>query len=186
MNEHPPPGLIRRICAEADRDGYVDVDPIDGSCWITMPSPAAATRTVTALTSHGIATAEPTDTGRIHSLGWDTRLLRIRLGTLLAGIDDLIDDFDTTTELTCYHYDRRQGTGRTIDPVDVMTDIENALRGALPLPHRTPRITDIDTLRTLAAAAEDAYQQLINQHLDHAEHILATRTAGRAADLGAD
>jgi len=40
-----------------------------------------------------------------------------------------------------------------------------------------PHIQDVDTLLELIAAAEDAYQQLIAQHVDYAERALTTHIA---------
>ena len=42
-----------------------------------------------------------------------------------------------------------------------------------PIPRRAPRVDDIDVLLDLITTAEDAYQQLIAEHIDYAERVLA-------------
>ena len=46
------------------------------------------------------------------------------------------------------------------------------MRQAVPIPHRAPSTDDVDTLLQPVDAAEDAYQQLIAEHLDYAARVL--------------
>lgn len=47
------------------------------------------------------------------------------------------------------------------------------MRCAVPIPHTAPGTDDVDTLLQLIEAADDAYQQLIAEHLDYAARVLA-------------
>jgi hypothetical protein len=155
-------------------------DPLDGSLWLHLPTSHRAEQTLEALHRHGIA-ADARDSARVHVTGWDARLLRYRLGVLLAGIDDLRVEWDATAELARYHYDRRRQQGEP-EPWEVLADVEAIMRSCIPIPHHAPLVTDVPTLLELVAAAEDSYQQLISEHLDHAEQVLAAyRTEGSVA-----
>ena len=170
--------LVTRICGDAtDRSGngiavHVARDPLDDIVWVRMPSRLDARQALTVLNTYGIGGRE-LDDGRLHVTGWDVRLLHRRLGTLLAGVDDLTTEWDATAELVCYHHDRRVAAGVEPDPAEVLDDVEIVMRSCVPIPHRAPKITDIDSLLQFIAAAEDAYQQLIAEHVDHAERVLA-------------
>ncbi len=175
--------LVTRICYDAtmsERDGAlveneVVGDPLDGTAWVAMASWTLARDVLTALNAYGISGHDYGD-GRLHVTGWDTRLLHWRLGTLLAGVDDLTNEWDATAELVCYHHDRQVAAGVDPDPVEVLADVETALRRCLPFPRRAPGIDDVDSLLELIGAAEDAYQQLIAEHVDYAEHALTQHT----------
>ena len=100
-------------------------------------------------------------------------MLRRRLGTMLAGVDDLKAEWDSTGELARYYRDRRaEVTGEYADPSEVLADVERALRQAQPIPHAAPYVADVDTLLELVTAAEDAYAQLIVEHVEHAAAVL--------------
>ncbi|MGI8868150.1 MAG: hypothetical protein ACR2F6_04685 [Mycobacteriales bacterium] len=176
--------LVIRICRERTacngNGAPVEVvrDPLDGTAWVRMTSWPYAREALTALNSHGISGHDRED-GRLHVTGWDVRLLHWRLGALLAGVDDLTSEWDATAEMVCYHHDRRIAAGVDPDPAEVLADAETALRRCVPIPHRAPRVQDIDTLLQLIAAAEDAYQQLIAEHVDYAEGVLAGHIASR-------
>lgn len=186
MSTDVNPALIERLCraATASSGGstVLDVasDPLDGSVWIRLSSAPHATDAQRALADYGLTTVATSD-ARLHIRGWDSRLLRRRLGVVLAGIDDLKIEWDATAELACHHYDRRAHAGQEPDLADVLADVESTMRRAMPIPHRAPRIDDTDTLLELIAEAEDAYEQLICQHVDYAEQILTTRSALGAA-----
>jgi hypothetical protein len=115
--------------------------------------------------------ATATASCRVHVTSWDARLLRYRLGVLLAGIDDLRIEWDATEELVLYHHDRRCQQGEP-EPSEVLADVEAIMRSCIPIPHRAPRVTDVATLLELVSAAEEAYEDLISQHLDYAEEVL--------------
>lgn len=176
--------LVVQICRDATaRSGSATVravegDPLDGSVWITMATWARAREALRALNGYGLAGRDHED-GRLHVTGFDARLLRWRLGVLLAGVDDLSTEWDATAEMVRYHHDRRVDAGINPDPADILADVETAMRGCVPIPHRTPRVHDIDSLLQLIAAAEDAYQQLIGEHIDFAERILVSHVAQR-------
>lgn len=179
--------LITRICRDATADNRnstptgdvedVEVvgDPLDGTAWARMASWSHAREALTALNAHGISGHDCQD-GRLHVTGWDIRLLHWRLGTLLAGVDDLTNEWDATAEMVCYHHDRRIAAGVDPDPVEVLADVETALRRCLPFPRRAPGIDNIDSLLELIGAADDAYQQLIAEHVGYAEHALTQHT----------
>ena len=57
--------------------------------------------------------------------------------------------------------------------MEVLADVENAMRSCVPIPRRAPRVDDINVLLDLITTAEDAYQQLIAEHIDYAERVLA-------------
>jgi len=59
----------------------------------------------------------------------------------------------------------------------VLGDVETVMRSCVPLPHRAPQTDDVDTLLELITAAEDAYQQLIAEHITYAETVLAEHIA---------
>ena len=176
--------LVTRICREATArtgdDAAVDVvrDPLDDTTWVRLSSWPRAREALIGLNSHGVSGHDLGD-GRLHVTGWDIRLLHWRLGALLAGVDDLTAEWDATAEMVCYHHARRVATGVDPDPVEVLADVETAMRSCVPLPHRAPRVRDVDTLLQLIAAAEDAYQQLIAEHVDYAEGVLADHSASR-------
>jgi hypothetical protein len=50
---------------------------------------------------------------------------------------------------------------------------------AIPIPHRAPRLEDPTRMLELIAVAEDAYQQLIAEHIDFAERVLVSHVAQR-------
>ena len=176
--------LIARICRDvttpASPDACIEAarDPLDDTTWIRLPSLAASREALTRLTAHGIS-AHDLEDGRLHATGWDVRLLHWRLGTLLSGIDDLTSEWDATAEMVAYHHDRRVAAGVDPDPAEVLADVETAMRSCVPLPHRAPQVQDVDSLLQLISAAEDAYQQLIAQHIDYAERILTDHIAQR-------
>ena len=179
--------LVTRVCQSGTyaptggRGAVLDAatDPLDGSAWVRLASGSAVQEAATALQAFGLAVADRED-NRLQVTGWDARLLRRRLGTLLAGVDDLRAEWDATAELVRYHRDRRvEVTGEDPDPSEVVADVERALRDARPIPHRSPNVTDVDSLLQLVDAAEDAYAQLIVQHVEHAAGVLeGTRDSG--------
>lgn len=120
----------------------------------------------------------------MRATGWDTRLLRWRLETLLAGVDDLKAEWEATGEMVRYRYDRRAGSGVEPEPWEILADVEQVMRNCTPIPHATPRVEDITTLLELIDSAEDAYQRLIGEHIEYAEAVLTahirtnTQTAG--------
>ena len=174
--------LITRICRDAtghDNAGaMVEAvrDPLDDTTWVRLSSPAGAREALTRLTGHGIS-AHDLEDGRLHATGWDVRLLHWRLGTLLSGIDDLTSEWDATAEMVAYHHDRRIAAGVDPDPAEVLADVETAMRSCVPLPHRAPRVQDVESLLQLISAAEDAYQPLIAEHVAYAERILTDHIA---------
>jgi len=100
--------VVARICYDATGAGCIlDVvgDQLDGTVWVRMASPLQANDAVKALGAHGLG-AHACDGGRVHVTGWDTRLLRWRLGVLLGGVDDLSEEWEATAEMTRYHHDR--------------------------------------------------------------------------------
>lgn len=182
--------LVARICQSATyaaavgRGAVLDVviDPLDGSAWVRLASGSHALEAATALQAFGLAVSDRED-NRVQAAGWDARLLRRRLGMLLAGVDDLQAEWDATAELVRYHRDRRvKVTGEDPDPSEVLADVERALRDARPIPHRCPNVTDVGSLLQLVDAAEDAYAQLIVRHVEHAAGVLEAD----AEDCGAD
>lgn len=93
-------------------------------------------------------------------------------------MDDLTAAEDLTTDLVCYHHDRRAAAdGGEVEPWAVLADVEATLRAATPLPHPAPRVEDLDRLRDLVAAAWEARERLIAVHLDRAEQVLTVLTA---------
>lgn len=176
------PRLVELLCRQAtstasDAAGTggavytVTSDPLDHSVWIRLADIAAADIATTALTGYGLAvTAGDSDT--IHVTGWDARLLRRRLGILLAGIDDLSSEWEATAELATYFYDRYSPTGREVDLSDVLAAVEESLRTATPLPRQAPSVDDVASLLELIDAARDSYLQLIEEHLSLAETTL--------------
>lgn len=175
-------GPVGAVGVVAGRSAAVDVvaDPLDGTLWVHLPSPAAVGAAVTALRGRGLDAAEVND-HRLHVTGWEPRLLRWRLGSLLAAVDDLTDADDLTADLVRYHHDRRASGGGEVEPWAVLADVEGTLRAASPLPHPAPRVEDPETLLALVAAAGEAYQRLVAGHLDRAERLLTTLiTAGPA------
>jgi hypothetical protein len=150
----------------------VEVDPLDSSVWLTEPEKATADFIVAALAEHGLAAAL-TPSGAIHVTGWDARILRRRLGVLLAGIDDLSVEWCATAELVMFHYD-----ARTSDWTDdegqwsPLEQVERALRCSVPFPRRPPRVENVENLLELVQAAEASYAQLIEEHIIFAEHAL--------------
>lgn len=181
--------LVARICQSATfastggRGGVVEVvtDPLDGSAWVRMTSWPRVQEATGHLQGYGLAVVERDDC-RLQVTGWDVRLLRRRLGTLLAGVDDLRAEWDATAELVRYHRDRRATvTGEEPDPSEVLADVERALREARPIPHVAPNVADVDSLLQLVDAADEAYAQLIVQHVDHATAVLEADSAAARA-----
>jgi hypothetical protein len=121
---------------------------------------------------HGLAVVDRRDC-RLQVTGWDARALRRRLGTAIAGVDDLRAEWDATAELTRYHRDRRAAvSGQDPEDLDVLGDVERTLREAVPLPHIASSSRDVETLLQLIEAAEGEYQRLVQAHIDHAERVL--------------
>ncbi len=82
--------LVAAIChAAGGGPSEVDVvvDPLDATGWVHLPA-SAVSAAVSGLRARGVAAVAVND-HRIHVIGWDVRLLRWRLGVLLAGIDTL-------------------------------------------------------------------------------------------------
>jgi hypothetical protein len=172
MSPDPRPTLAQ-LATLAGEHATIETDPLDRSLWLHCVSPAAAEQTVAALHAHGLAAAA-TSPDRIHVTGWDARLLRYRLGVLLAGVDDLREEWDATAEMVRYHYDRRAAHSAVEpEPWEVLGDVDAVMRRCEPLPHHAPNVGDVATLLALVAAAGKAYQQLITEHLDYAERVLA-------------
>lgn len=178
--------LVERVCRQATAANFgtaviaVLDDPLDGTVWVHLSSWPRANEARRALADLGIAATEAHD-AKLHVTGWDARLLRRRLATVLAGVDDLTIEWDATAELANYHYDRHAQAGEEPDLADVLADVEATMRRAMPLPHTAPHTTDPATLLNLIEAAEDAYEQLISQHIEHAEKTLARRCTLGAA-----
>lgn len=152
-------------------------DPLDDSLWVRMTSWPRAQEAASALIAHGLAVVDRRDS-RLQVTGWDVRALRRRLGTLVAGVDDLRAEWDATVELARYHRDRRAAaTGQAPEDFDVLADVERTLRDAEPLPHTASGSEDVQTLLQLIDAASDAYSQLIAQHVEHAAAALEADAA---------
>lgn len=174
--------LVTRLCrlaTAASGGAVIDAvsDPLDGSAWVRLSSWPRASEAAAALAAHGLTVVDRRDC-RLQVTGWDVRALRRRLGTLIAGVDDLRAEWDATAELARYHRDRRAAaTGQEPDHFDVLGDVERTLRDAEPLPHTATASEDVATLLELIEAASDAYSQLIAQHIDHAAGVLAADAA---------
>jgi hypothetical protein len=93
-------------------------------------------------------------------------------------------DGNQPTVLTnaCFHCDAVI-TGD--DLADVLADVETTTRRSLPIRHTAPRGADADSLLELISAAEDAYERLINEHVDYAELVLTRHIADRQRPAGA-
>lgn len=169
--------LVTQLClrATAGTEGaVVDVvrDPLDEAVWVRMTSWTRAGEATSALMAYGLAVVDRREC-RLQVTGWDVRALRRRLGALVAGVDDLRVEWDATAELARYHRDRRAVvTGDDPEYLDVLADVERTLREARPMPHTASGSDDVETLLQLVDAAEDAYSQLITEHVDHAASVL--------------
>ncbi len=161
-------------------DVDVVVDPLDTTLWVHLPTPAVPPA-VAGLRARGLDAAGVND-HRVHVTGWEVRLLRWRLGVLLAGIDTLTAYSDLTGDLVGYHQHRRAAGGEPVEAWAVLADVEAALRAATPLPHPPPPVEDLDGLLELVTAAEDAHERLIGAHLDCAEQHLTASTGLRQDD----
>ncbi|GAA3628929.1 hypothetical protein [Microlunatus ginsengisoli] len=169
-------GLVERVCRAATRSGggvvEVVTDRLDGSVWVRLSSWRQRGEARRALTAFGLSSRDGSGDVTLQVTGWDGRLLRRRLGSLLALVDDLGGEWETTVELAEYCYDRRAVHGLEPDPADVLADVEAILRRAVPLPHPVPAVTDVDVLLELIDAAEDTYERRLAEHLDHAERAI--------------
>lgn len=166
----PDPHLVQRICGVAAGED-VRRDALDGSIWVRLSAPLHASLALKALNAYGIG-GHDLDDGRLHVTGWDDRLLHWRLGGLLAGVDDLRSAWSSTGELVCYHYDRRVDAGVDPDWAEILADVEGVIRTYVPIPHQAPWVEDVAVSLELVAAADDAYQQLIAEHVEYAEQVL--------------
>ncbi len=174
---HFDPDLVRRICGAPGSAGVAH-DALDDSIWVGMPTPKQAASALKALNAFGIGGFDLED-GRLHVTGWDSRLLHWRLGGLLAGVDDLRSEWNGTAELAHYHYDRRIAAGVEPDLAEILADVEGVIRGCVPIPHPATRTEDVDVLLELVAAAADAYEQLIAEHVEYAEQVLTAYISRR-------
>lgn len=95
----------------------------------------------------------------------------------LAGVDDLMAEWEVTAEIARYHYDRRMAVTGQAEMWEVLNDVERVMRASAPLPHAAPRVEDVAVLLELIAGAEDAYQRLIERHVEHAGQVLAGHAA---------
>jgi hypothetical protein len=175
--------LIVRMCRETATDTGTETrlepvsDPLDGSLWIRFRSHAHARNALRALAELGLAADDHGDS-RLHVTGWDPRLLRRRLGVLLAGVDDLRVEWEATAELAMYYHDHRgNNAGYEVGEWAALADVERALRTSIPFPRRAPQVADVDALLQLVDAAETAYAQLIEEHVEFAEQMLALYAA---------
>ncbi len=138
-------------------------------------------RAAAALFEYGLVVIDRRDC-RLQVTGWDARALRRRLGTVMAGVDDLRAEWEATAELARYHRDRRSAvSGQDPDDLEVLADVERTLRDAAPLPHTASGSSDVETLLQLIEASEAEYQRLIQAHVDHAEQILRDERRDRTA-----
>jgi hypothetical protein len=177
------PALIAELCRAAAtlaESPEVLVDPLDCSFWVRLQSADAGERAVRALAAAGVS-ASTGSPGRVHAAGWDARLLRRRLGVALAGVDDLMAEWDATAELARYHWDRRIAVAGRAELWEVLAEVERVMRSSIPLPHTAPSTDDIAVLLELIEQAENAYARLLGEHLEHAERALADHAAGAAA-----
>ncbi len=172
--------VVAAVCRAATRavgghrsDVDVVVDPLDATLWVHLPT-SAVHPAVRGLRARGLDAVAVND-HRVHVTGWDVRLLRWRLGVLLAGIDTLTAYPDLTADLVGYHHDRHTAAGGPVEAWAVLADVEAALRAATSLPHPPPHVDDLDGLLGLVAVAEDAHERLLGAHLDTAEQHLTAR-----------
>jgi hypothetical protein len=167
--------LVRRICGTV---ALVDTvyDSLDGTIWVVAPTATMARSALTVLNAFGVGGHDLED-GRLHVTGWDRRLLHWRLGGLLAAVDDLGNEWAGTADLVCYHHDRRVAAGVDPEVAEILADVEDVIRGCVPIPHAATRTDDVGVLLDLIAAANDAYEQLIAEHVDYAEQVLAAHVA---------
>ncbi len=174
--------VVAAVCRAATRSvgGHrsdVVVDPLDATVWVHLPA-SAVHPAVAGLRGRGWDAVGVND-HRVHVTGWDVRLLRWRLGVLLAGIDTLTAYPDLTADLVGYHQHRHAAAGGPVEAWVVLAEVEAALRAASPLPHPPSHVDDLDGLLGLVAAAEDAHERLIGVHLDCAEQHLTAYTGLR-------
>ncbi len=172
--------VVAAVCRAAARavgghrsDVDVVVDPLDTTLWVHVPAPAVRPA-VAGLRGRGLDAAAVND-HRVHVTGWEVRLLRWRLGMLLAGIDTLTAHPELTADLVGYHHHRHPAAGGPVEAWAVLADVEAVLRAATPLPQPPPHVDDLDSLLGLVTAAEDAHERLIGAHLDTAEQHLTAR-----------
>jgi hypothetical protein len=176
---HLEADLVQQICAVA-ADFDIVADGLDDSLWVCLPTRPRASSALRKLNAFGIGGHDLED-GRLHVTGWDSRLLHWRLGGLLAGVDDLKSEWSSTAELGYYHYDRRVAAGVDPDLAEVLADVEGVIRRCVPIPHQAPHSNDVAVLLELVAAAVDAYERLIAEHVDYAERALTAYIAGQQA-----
>jgi hypothetical protein len=116
-------GLVERICCAGVRSnvdgGVVEVvtDRLDGSVWVRLSSWPRLSEARRALTAFGLSSCDGSVDVTLQVTGWDGRLLRRRLGSLLALVDDLGGEWEATVELAQYCYDRRAVHGVEPDPL---------------------------------------------------------------------
>ncbi len=58
------------------------------------------------------------------------------------------------------------------DLAEVLADVEGVIRSCVPIPHQAPRTKDVGVMLELVAAAGEAYEQLIEEHVEYAEQVL--------------
>ena len=155
-------------------------DPLDSSITVQLNSADAARAALVELTRFGLSAAGAGDTSSVRVRGWDASALRRRLGIALAGVDDLSIEWAATADLAIFYFQRRVDPAdlagaRVLDVEDweVVSDVEDAIRRSQPLPHRAPDVSDVDTLLQLVEAADARYSELILEHVDLAERVVA-------------
>lgn len=95
----------------------------------------------------------------------EVRRLRTQLATLLAGVEDLQEEWETTVELAQHLRAQRRHRGQPADTTAVLADLEAVMRGSHGLPERAPQLATIPELLRAIENAQTKYGDLISQHL---------------------
>ncbi len=101
--------------------------------------------------------------------GPSVRQLQIQLATLLAGIEDLREEWDATIELARHLRAQRK---HSADTAAVIADMEAIMRASAAFPTATHRFTSLDDLQPAIRRAQKTYDNLLAQHLTYAENYL--------------
>jgi hypothetical protein len=107
-----------------------------------------------------------------HGTAPDVRRLRIQLATLLAGIQDLRQEWPATVELVLHLRDQRRQRHQPADTTTVIADLEAIMRASAAFPTGTCQPITLADLLPAIENAQKTYDDLLAQHLAcAAEHL---------------
>jgi hypothetical protein len=102
----------------------------------------------------------------------DVRRLRSQLAILLAAVEDLRQEWDTTVELAHHLRRQRQQHHQPASTAAVLADLEAIMRASAAFPTGAHRLTTLAELLPVIENTQKTYEDLLARHLAYAaEHL---------------